>query len=71
LQGKGALSVTQGEAVDVTGVMKNLKEKPVFVTRMVKARGEIYQIQNKYGMHGWPQSRDRASEKAVQKRESL
>ncbi len=55
----------------MTGVMKNLKEKPVFVTRMVKARGEIYQIQNKYGMHGWPQSRDRASEKAVQKRESL
>jgi DNA/RNA endonuclease YhcR with UshA esterase domain len=71
LQGKGALSVAQGEAVEVTGVMKNLKEKQVFVTRTVKARGQVYQIRNKYGIPYSPQSRDRASEQAAQKQESL
>lgn len=70
-QGRGALSVAQGEPVEVTGVMKNLKEKQVFVTRTVKARGQIYQIRNKYGILFSPQSRDRAGEKAVQKQESL
>ena len=71
LQGKGALSVTQGEAVKVTGVMKNLKERQVFVTRTVKARGQVYQIRDKYGIPFSPQSRDRASEQAVPKQESL
>jgi DNA/RNA endonuclease YhcR with UshA esterase domain len=62
LQGKGALSVAQGEPVEVTGVMKNLNEKQVFVTRTVKTRGQAYQIRNKYGIPFSPQSRDRASE---------
>jgi hypothetical protein len=55
----------------VTGVMKNLREKQVSVTRTVKARGQAYQIWNKYGIPFLPQSHDRASEKAVQKQESI
>ena len=63
------MSVAQGEPVEVTGVMMNLKEKQVFVTRSVKARGQTYQIWNKYGIPFSPQSRDRAGEKTVQEKE--
>src|SRR5208337_3190379 len=36
LQGKGGLSVAAGQAIEVTGVMKTIKEKQVFVVRTVK-----------------------------------
>jgi hypothetical protein len=71
LQGKGALSVTPGHAVEVTGVMKTIKDKQVFIVRTVKADGHLYTIRNKYGVPASPQSRERATKDTAQKGESL
>jgi hypothetical protein len=71
LQGKGALSVTAGHAVEVTGVMKTIKDKQVFIVRTVKAEGHLYTIRNKFGVPTSPQSHERVSPTAVQKGESL
>jgi len=49
MRGKGALSVTPGQQVEVTGVMKTLKGKQVFVTRLVQADGHTYTIRNEHG----------------------
>jgi hypothetical protein len=71
LQGKGALSVAAGEPVEVTGVMKTINDKQVFIVRTVKASGRVYTIRNQYGVPRSPQSRERASQKAAQGGESL
>jgi hypothetical protein len=71
LQGKGALSVAAGEPVEVTGVMKTINNKQVFIVRTVKASGQVYPIRNQYGVPRSPQSRERASQKAAQEGESL
>lgn len=71
LVGKGALSVTAGHAVEVTGVMKTIKDKQVFIVRTVKADGHLYTIRNKFGVPASPQSRERVSPTTVQKGESL
>jgi hypothetical protein len=70
LVGRGALSVSAGQEVEVTGVMKTIKDKQVFVVRTVKAEGRIYVIRNEHGIPASPQSRERASQTA-QKGESL
>jgi len=49
MRGKGALSVTPGQQVEVTGVMKTMKGKQVFVTRLVQADGHTYTIRNEHG----------------------
>ncbi len=66
MQGKGGLSVTAGQAVEVTGVMKTVKDKQVFVVRTVNANGHIYTIRNKYGVPMSPQSRERAKQATAQ-----
>jgi DNA/RNA endonuclease YhcR with UshA esterase domain len=71
LQGKGALSVAAGEAVEVTGVMKTMNDKPVFIVRTVKVSGQVFTIRNQYGVPRSPQSRERASQKAARGGESL
>jgi hypothetical protein len=71
LQGRGALSVSAGEPVEVTGVMKTINDKQVFIVRTVKASGQVYTIRNQYGVPRSPQSRERASQKAAQGGESL
>lgn len=71
LVGKGALSVSVGEQIEVTGVMKTLKNKEVFVVRSVKAAGSVYAIRNQHGIMVSPQTRERASSKTIQKGESL
>ncbi|MGA1987352.1 MAG: hypothetical protein ABSG72_13875 [Candidatus Sulfotelmatobacter sp.] len=71
LQGKGALSVVAGEAVEVTGVMKTMNDKPVFIVRTVKVSGQVFTIRNQYGVPRSPQSRERASQKAARGGESL
>ena len=70
LQGKGALSVAAGARVEVTGVMKTLRDRAVFVARTVKVGGQVYTMRNEHGIPVSPQSRARASQKA-QKMESL
>jgi hypothetical protein len=62
LEGKGALSISAGEQVEVTGVMKTLRDKQVFVVRTVKVRGQVYTMRNEHGIQVSPQSRERASQ---------
>jgi Phage related protein len=63
LIGKGALSVSAGQQVEATGVMKTIKNKQVFMARSVKAGGQTYAIRNKHGFALSPQARERASQK--------
>jgi hypothetical protein len=71
LQGKDPLSVASGKEVEVTGVMKTVKDKDVFVARIVKVDGKAYKLRNQHGVPMSPLSRERASQKAAQKGESL
>jgi hypothetical protein len=63
LRGKGALSVTPGQEVEVTGVMKTLNGRQVFMARSVKVSGKVYTMRNKYGIPVSPQARERAAQK--------
>ena len=65
LQGKGALSVIPGQQVEVTGIMKTLKDKEVFVVRTVKVLGKIYIIRNEHGIPVSPRARQRAEERGA------
>jgi hypothetical protein len=49
MRGKRGVSVTAGQQVEVTGVMKTMKGKQVFVTRLVQAEGHTYTIRNEHG----------------------
>jgi hypothetical protein len=62
LRGKGALSVAAGQQVEVTGVMKTIKDKQVLLTRTVKVGGQVYTIRNEHGVPVAPQARERAQE---------
>jgi len=63
LQGEAALSVTVGKQVEVTGVMKTLNNKEVFLVRTVKVGGKVYTMRNEHGIPVSPQTRWRAAEK--------
>jgi hypothetical protein len=65
LEGKGALSVTPGQQIELTGVMKTVRDKEVFVVRSVKANGRTYTMRNEYGIEVSPLTRERAAEKGV------
>ncbi|MGB8543014.1 MAG: hypothetical protein WCD49_15395 [Candidatus Acidiferrales bacterium] len=49
MRGKGALSVNEGERVQVTGVVKLVKGKEVLLTRLVQANGHQYVLRNEHG----------------------
>lgn len=66
LRGEGALSVNSGQQVEVVGVMKTLKEKPVFLARAVKVGDHVFEIRNEHGIPITPQARERANQKAAQ-----
>jgi hypothetical protein len=61
LQGKGALSVTVGQQVELTGVMKTLNGREVLLARTVKAGGKVYTMRNEHGIPVSPQARERGS----------
>ncbi len=65
LEGKGALSVIPGQQIELTGVMKTVRDKEVFVVRSVKADGETYTMRNEHGVEVSPVARERAAEKGV------
>ncbi len=65
LLGKGALSVAAGQQIEVTGVMKTIKDKQIFLVRTVKAGGQVYTIRNEHGVPVPPQARERASQKTA------
>ncbi len=71
LMGKGALTVAAGQIVAVTGVMKTIKARPVFLVRSLKAGNSVYVIRNEHGFAISPQGRQRVGQKAAQKWESL
>jgi hypothetical protein len=71
LLGKGAVSVAPGQQIEVTGVMKTIKDRQVFLARIVKAGGQVYTIRNARGFPVPPQARERASRKTARKGESL
>jgi hypothetical protein len=60
MRGKTALVVTPGESVKLTGVMKTVKGKDVFVTRLVQANGHTYVIRNEHGFANAPATRNGA-----------
>ncbi len=57
LMGKGALSVAPGARVQVTGEMKMLKDKQVFIARTVTKDGRVYIMRNEHGIPVSPQTR--------------
>jgi hypothetical protein len=63
LRGKGALTVASGQQVELTGIMKTINGRQVFLTRTVKAGGRVFQVRNERGMLISPQARARASRK--------
>jgi hypothetical protein len=71
LEGKGALKVAAGQQVQVTGVMKTLKDREVFVARIVKVNGHAYVMRNEHGIAMSPQARARAGKKVVFRSEAL
>lgn len=62
--GKDALQISGGEAVEVTGVMKNLNGKPVFLVRTIKVGNEVYTIRNQHGIALSPAARARLNQKS-------
>ncbi|MGA8270162.1 MAG: hypothetical protein WB919_01305 [Candidatus Sulfotelmatobacter sp.] len=65
LQGKNPLSVAPGQEVAVTGIMKTIKNKGVFVARTVKVAGKTYQLRNQHGVPMSPLSRQKAAQKGA------
>jgi hypothetical protein len=61
--GKGALHVTPGQQVEVTGVMKTYRDKQVFIARTVKVGTQVYTLRNEHGISASPQTRARAGQK--------
>jgi len=49
MRGKSAVPVTAGEYVEVTGVMKTMNNKQIFVARLVELNGHVYRIRNEHG----------------------
>jgi hypothetical protein len=59
--GKGALSVTAGDEVEVTGIMRTFRDTQVFLVRTVRAGGQVYLFRNEQGILISPQARERLS----------
>jgi hypothetical protein len=63
LVGKGALHVTPGQQVEVTGVMKYFNEKQVLLVRTVTVNGKPFAVRNRHGMLISPQTREIAAQR--------
>src|ERR1700690_666117 len=46
IRGRDGLQVKAGQEVELTGIMKTLNSKPVFLTRLVKLDNQIYKVRN-------------------------
>jgi hypothetical protein len=64
LLGNDALPAAAGQELEVTGVMKTIKDKQVFLVRTVKAGGRLYTIRNEHGIPVSPLARERANRKS-------
>lgn len=63
LHGAGAVSVTAGEQIEATGVMRTVRGRSVFLVRSVKANGRTYSVRNEHGVVLSPQARQRTGQK--------
>ncbi|HLM83125.1 MAG TPA: hypothetical protein VK302_21180 [Terriglobales bacterium] len=70
LRGRGALSVRTGQQIEMTGVMKMIGNRQVFLARTVKVEDRVYALRNEHGIPVPPQSRERVSQKTGQKGET-
>ncbi|MGB8521570.1 MAG: hypothetical protein WCD43_01270 [Candidatus Acidiferrales bacterium] len=57
MRGEGALDVTPGQKVQVTGVMKTVNDKQVLLTRVVQTNGHTFTIRNEHGFALAPAAR--------------
>jgi hypothetical protein len=71
MTGKGAVSVSEGQHVAMTGVMKTINDKQVFLARTVTAGDHVYTIRNEHGLAMTPQARERLSQQAAPKGDKL
>jgi len=67
LRGKNALSASAGQQVAVTGVLKTINNRQVFLARTVKVDGQVFTIRNEHGMALSPQTRERLNLSSGQK----
>ena len=49
MKAEGALPITLGQRVQLTGVMKTIRGQQIFVSRLVQINGRIYKIRNEHG----------------------
>ena len=63
LMGKGGFSVSIGQQVELTGVMKTMNSKEVLVVRTVKVNGTVYTIRDEQGTPVSPQARELIGQK--------
>lgn len=63
--GKGALSVAEGQQVEVTGVLKKLHGSQVLLARVVRVGDSVYAIRNIHGLPVTPHMHERANQKAL------
>jgi hypothetical protein len=57
IAGDGAPSVAPGERVQVTGVMKTIRDQRVLVARLVLINGRAYKVRNEHGFLLMPATR--------------
>jgi hypothetical protein len=70
LVGFGAVSVAAGQQIEVTGTIRTIKDKPVFIVRSLKSGSDVYTLRNEHGVLLPPHARERAALATSQKGES-
>lgn len=60
----GALSLTEGQQVEVVGVLKNLHGSQVLLARMVNVGDKVFAIRNIHGLPVTPRAHERANQEA-------
>jgi hypothetical protein len=66
LRGKNALSVTAGQSVQITGVLKTVNNQQVLFARLVQTNGRVYTIRNEHGFVYQSTARDGSESKGGQ-----
>jgi hypothetical protein len=59
--GRDAVNIQAGEIIEVTGVKKTIKNQEVFLARVVKSNGHVYNIRNEHGFLAGKPGRKSAS----------
>ena len=65
MRGQGALTVTPGQLIQLTGVMKTVRGQQVVIARLVQANGKVYKIRNEHGFVYQPAARKNQTKSAT------